>query len=517
MQIDEFNVVARELINDPKMSFHLRRHYMAALVESVLDYPALSDECQLALDKQIICDMFEGNAPYRPRYVLPDYTKALAQGLKFLELDPPDNLEDALAFLLIMYTQVPSITGYPVYVGDLDSLLLPFVDDVSDDQLHSSLRRFWISMDRMLPDAFVHTNIGPTDNRVARMILRLERELYQVVPNVTLKVDPDLTPDSLIEDGVRTVFENGKPHFVNHPMMVRDHGERYGVVSCYNSLKVGGGSHTMARLNLKEVALQHQGDTESFFSETLPRYAELNAELMEARIRYLVEESAYFEHDFLAVEGIIDLDNFSAMYGIYGMTECVNALMANAGSQAKYGHDAEANELAYRITRALADFVNTRPQPYCEGNGGYALLHSQSGIDTDLEVSAGTRIRIGDEPEMFEHISAVAPHHEHFPAGISDIFHVEDTARRNPKAMVDIIRGAFSTGMRDFTFNLSTNGFIRITGYMVRKSDVACFADSGGRHGSTTFGAGAVENSHVEDRKVKRVGVRERSPSRPPE
>ena len=513
MQMEEFKTKAQEVVTDPKMSFHQRRHYMAYLAESSLDYPEISDDCTDALEKQIICDLFEGNAPYRPRYLLPDYQKALAQGSKFLELEPPTDFDDALTFLLILYTQVPSITGYAVYLGDLDSLLMPYVADVSDEHLYKSLRRFWISLDRMLPDAFVHTNIGPHDNRVARMILRLERELYQVVPNVTLKVDPDITPDSLIEDGVLTVFENGKPHFVNHPLMTRDLGDEYGVVSCYNSLKKGGGSHTLVRMNLREVALQHSGDTASFFQTTLPRFAELTAELTEARIRFLVEEAKFYEHDFLAVEGLIDIDNFSAMYGIYGLAECVNILLANEGRDATYGHDQEANDLSYRITKAVSEFVENRPMPYTEGNNGRCFLHSQSGIDSDIEVSAGTRIPIGTEPSMFEHIEAVAPHHDFFAAGVSDIFHVEETARRNPKAMVDIIRGAFSKGMRDFTFNLTTNGFIRITGYLVRKSDVAAFDEEGGRHSSTLFGAGSVENSHVEDRAVKRVGVRERTPA----
>ena len=56
------------------------------------------------------------------------------------------------------------------------------------------------------------------------------------------------------------MFSTGKPHFVNHEMMVRDLGPEYGVASCYNSLKAGGGSHTLTRLNLKEVALRHEGD-----------------------------------------------------------------------------------------------------------------------------------------------------------------------------------------------------------------------------------------------------------------
>ncbi len=515
MNMEEFRTRARDIVNDPNLTFHQRKHYLAGLAENALEYPELSPEAAEALNKQIICDLFEGSAPYRGRYILPDYGKALQNGSEHLELDPPADLDEALNFLLIIYTQVPSITGYPVYLGDFDKILAPYVDGVSDEDLYKKLRLFWIALDRMLPDAFVHTNLGPQDSRIARAIFRIEREVLQVVPNISLKVDPDITPDEMLLDAVHTVFETGKPHFVNHPLMVRDLGEEYAAVSCYNSLKIGGGSHTLNRLNLKEVALLHQGDAASFVDETLPHYVELNAELMEARIRYLVEEAGFFDHDFLAVEGLISLDRFSAMYGVYGLAEAVDLLMESAGKEGRYGHDEEANELSYRIVEKVSNLVADRPMPYCEGNDGRAFLHSQSGIDSDLEVTAGTRIPIGEEPEMFEHIKAVAPHHDRFPAGISDIFHVEDTVRRNPSAMVDIIRGAFGEGMRDFTFNLATNGFIRITGYLVRKCDVEQFDEQGARHGSTTFAAGSVKNSQVTERTVKRVLSRETSPRAP--
>ena len=517
MQIDELRTRVRQIVEDPTLSFHLRRHYLAYAAEEALPYPELSPDTAEALNKRIICDLLEGPAPYRARYILPNYAKALANGSEFLELDPPETFDDALNFLLILYVNVPSITGYTVYLGDLDRLLTPFIDDVSDDHLYAALRRFWIALDRILPDAFVHTNIGPEDGRVARAILQIDRELLQVVPNITLKVDPDATPDELIEEAVHTVFETGKPHFVNDPLMIRDLGPEYGVVSCYNSLRVGGGAHTLVRLNLKEVALVHSGDLDSFFAETLPRYSEMNAELIEARIKYLVEEAKFFEHDFLAAEGIIELDRFSAMYGVYGLAEAVNVLMANDGKAGRYGHDDEANQLSYRIIREIADFVANRPMPYCEGNGGRCLLHSQAGIDIDVDVSVGTRIPIGDEPEMFEHIACVAPHHDLFGAGVSDIFHVEETVRSNPAAMVDIIRGAFSEGMRDFTFNLDSNGFIRITGYLVRKSDLEDFDTAGARHGSATFAAGAMKNAPVTGRTIKRVVSREHRPSGTPQ
>lgn len=504
METSELQARVRATVEDPRLTYRQRVQALATLAEESLDYPPLSAACRAALDKQVVCDLFEGHAPYRPRYVLPDYAVLLRHGSAFLELDPPRDLDEALTTLLVAYTQVPSITGYPVYLGDLDVLLAPFVDDVDDEELHRKLRLFWISLDRMLPDAFVHANLGPEDSRVGRTVLRLERELRQVVPNLTLKVDPELTPDDYVLDAVRTVFACGKPHFVNHPMMVGDLGTRYGVVSCYNSLKVGGGSHTLVRLNLKEVALRHSGDLEAFFSRTLPEFAELNAELIEARVRYLVEHARFFEHSWLVEEGLVDLRRFSAMYGVYGLAECVGWLMSLQGSDARYGHDAEADALARRVVETLAALVADRPIPYCEGNGGRAFLHSQSGIDSDVDVTAGTRIPIGTEPPLLEHLATVAPHHRHFPAGVSDVLHFDETAVRNPEAVLDVVRGGFAVGMRDVTFNLDSNDFVRITGYLVRKSDLAK-VEEGVRHASTVLGAGSEVQSHVTSRAVKRV------------
>lgn len=187
-------------------------------------------------------------------------------------------------------------------------------------------------------------------------------------------------------------------------------------------------SRTLPRLNLAEAVLRHDGPVEAFFATTLPHYVEMTAELMETRIRFLVEESGFYEHDWLVQEGLISLDRFSAMFGLYGR----------------------------------------------------AMLHSQSGIDSDVGVTAGTRIPIGSEPDLYQHLAAEAPHHELFAAGVSDILHFNETAVRNPEAVVDVIRGAFVQGMREFTFNLDSNDFIRITGDLVRKSDPAD-VDTGAR------------------------------------
>jgi YjjI family glycine radical enzyme len=502
----EFRSLVRHVVDDPALTYRQRIQQLAGLAENALDPPAVSDACAQALDKRVICDMYEGNAPYRPRYVLPDYAVALRNGSAFLELPPAQDLDEALAFLLILYTQVPSITGFPVYLGDVDALLAPYVDGVSDEELYRRLRLFWISLDRMFPDAFTHTDLGPDDSRVGRTVLRLERELLQVVPNLTLRVDPQRTPDDYLLDAVRTVFACGKPHFVAHPLMTRDLGERYAAVSCYNSLKIGGGSHTLVRLNLKEAVLKHDGGADSFLATTLPTYVELTAELAAARIRHLVEEAGFYEHSWLVHEGLISLDAFSAMFGIFGLAEAVDLLRErDGGTDAHYGKDKAANELSYRIVERVAALVASRPMPYCEGNGGRCFLHSQSGIDLDQGVTAGTRIPVGTEPPLVDHLLAVAPHHQWFASGVSDVLAFDDTARRNPQAVVDVIRGAFAVGMRDFTFNLDSNDFIRITGYLVRKSDLAMLPAEGARHSSTYLAAGSVANSHVTERAPKRV------------
>lgn len=506
MEISDFRHRARLLVDSDTLTYRQRVHALAGLAEEALDPPKVSAACEAALEAGLIDDLQEGHAPYRPRYLLPDYGRALSQGSAFLQLDAPTDLHEAVAFLLSMYSQVPSITGYPVYLGDVDRLLEPYAAAYDDVELRRLLKLMWVTIDRALPDAFTHANLGPEDGRVVRAILSLERELLQTVPNLTIRVDRDVTPDSLLHDAVQTVFACGKPHFVNHSMMVRDLGVGYGVVSCYNSLKVGGGSHTLVRLNLAESARQHSGDLDTYLGTTLPAHVALNAELMAARIRSLVEQARFYDHSWLVDEGLVALDRMSAMFGVFGLAECVDHLVASAGGTGRYGHDADATALGWRIVARAHELVEATPMPYCEGNGGRAFLHSQAGMDYDSGVTAGTRIPIGTEPALHEHLLAVAPMHTHFPSGVSDILHFDETAVRNPQAVVDVIRGALEVGMRDVTFNLDSNDFIRITGYLVRKSDLATLAETGiARHASDALAAGSVANSHVTQRRVKRV------------
>lgn len=487
--MDQLGSAARSVVTSDKLGYRQRLVQLAMLGEDTIPYPKVSAAADDAMAAGLISDLHEGHAPYRPRYVLPDYSVALRNGSEYLELDAPTDLDEAVDFLQILYHHVPSITTYPVYFGDIDSLLLPFLDEGWDDaRLDRAIRRLWRFLDRTIPDAFAHANIGPVDSRIARSVLRVDSQLAQVVPNLTLKWDPASSGDELALAAAHAIAAVNKPHIANHPMIAADFPEGYGVVSCYNTLPLGGGAHTLVRLNLAESGRRHDGDIGSYLDVALPDHAELAFEVIEARIRFLVEEARFYDHSFLVGEGLIHPERFSAMFGVFGVAELVEGLLPGA----RYGHDPEAADLAHRVADRLAALVAARHLPHCRN--GRAMLHAQSGISEDVGITAGARVPIGTEPELIDHIETVAPHHRHFESGISDIFALESSARANPEAIVDLTRGAFAHGMREMTFNVEGCDLVRVTGYMVRLSDIERLRAEGSRINSTVLGAESVEN-----------------------
>jgi len=144
-------------------TFFVNSHYFYTLL-NVLNIDA---EIKNYFDKKIICDLFEGNAPFRPRYILPDYEKFMSNGSKFLELKPPKNIYEAINNLLILYKHTPSITTYPVFLGNLDTLLEPFITNETSD--YEAIKLFLTHIDRTLTDSFVHANIGPLETKAGRV------------------------------------------------------------------------------------------------------------------------------------------------------------------------------------------------------------------------------------------------------------------------------------------------------------------------------------------------------------
>ena len=365
----------------------------------VLDLPEGLDELlNVPIDRKCICDLSEGHAPMRPRYIIPDYAKFLKEGSKFLQLDPPTDLYEALNSLMIFYKHVPSVTNYPVYVGQLDELLEPYIDTVDEAQAKKMLKLFLTQMDRTILDSFSHANIGPRETKAGRLLLEAEKELENAVPNLSFKYDEDITSDDFALKAIDCAMHSAKPSFANHKMFKSELGENYVIASCYNGLLLGGGAYTLCRLVLGNIAKRAK-NIKDFKERELPYVLDIMDRYMDARIKFEVEESGFFENNFLAKEGFIHRDRFSGMYGLVGLADCVNILFEKEGIKGRFGHDETANDLGVEIMEIIKEFNLNHKNKYCEGTNGHFLLHAQVGLAEDENVTPGTRIPIGEEPE----------------------------------------------------------------------------------------------------------------------
>ena len=241
------------IIKNETLTYNQQILQLAGQAESTLNVLNIDEETKNLLDKEIICTMFEGNAPYRPRYIIPNYEVLMEKGCKFLDLEPPTDIWEATNSLLILYKHVPSITSYPVYLGNIDTLLEPFVKD--EEEAYKAIKLYLKHIDRALTDSFVHANIGPIDTKAGRLILKAMKDLQCAVPNLTVKYDKDLTSKEFAKLCAQTALVTAKPSFANHKMDVIDFGtENYALASCYNGFIIGGGGYTLVRLVLSRLA-----------------------------------------------------------------------------------------------------------------------------------------------------------------------------------------------------------------------------------------------------------------------
>lgn len=492
---------------DPTSTHEQRVTYLARKAENmltVLDEPAELDELMRCdIETRCICNLFEGDAPYRPRYICVDFEKFLKQGSDFLQLGPAKDFYEALTYLMILYRNIPSITNYPVFIGDLDELLGPFITDLSDEEVKKQLRLWLTTVDRTILDSFCHADIGPKASRFGYLLMEVEAELENAVPNLTMRVSKD-TPDEFILAGVKCALKSAKPSFANDAMFRGELGDDYCIASCYNGLYKGGGSYTLSRLILSNIAKKAK-NIEDFEKNVLPHVCEVMAEYMDARIKFLVEESGWFENSFLAKEGLVHRDRFTAMFGMVGLAECVNNLLLKEGCNERFGHSEKADALGVEIMNIINDFNNNHFNPYCECTQGHFLLHAQVGIDSDHDCSPGTRIPIGEEPDdLFMHLENINKFQKYFPSGTGDIFPIDLTVHNNPEFVLDIIKGSMQKDIRYISFYASDSDVFRVTGYLVKKSELAKL-DKGEnvRQNTTGLGLGAVKNCKVLDRRVR--------------
>ncbi len=473
---------------------------LASLAESMVTPIELSEAEKEYVSEKIICTMYEGNAPYRPRYVIVDFDKFMSNGSDFLGLKPPQNIWEAVNYLLILYKNIPSITSMPVYLGNIDYLLEKFIKDEKEAEF--AIRMFLIHIDKTIPNSFCHANLGPDETRAGRIILKLTKELNLAVPNITIKVGKNMPEDFMIE-ALDCSMYTAKPSFANDEIFRKDFGGNYAIASCYNGLRIGGGSYSLVRVILSNLAKKALSINE-FFDVLLPNAVELTASVMDKRVRFIVEESGFFESNFLAREGLIKQDNFTAMFGMVGLAECVNLLFEKEGLKGRFGHSEEADELGLKIIGQIDGLLKTHKALYCKATNDCYVMHAQVGISDDCSISPGCRIPIGEEPDLFEHIMQSGAFHKFFPSGIGDIFVFDQTYKKTPKALLDILKGSFANGLRYISFYCQDSDVVRISGYLVKKSEIAKLKKAEAvLNDATALGKEAEDNLKVMDRKIR--------------
>ena len=493
---------ALRTIKDQTLTYHQQLIGLAGAAESTLNVLNIDTETRKLIEDNIICTLHEGNAPYRPRYIVPDYELLMEKGCSFLQLEPPKDIWEAINNLLIFYKHVPSITSFPVYLGNIDTLIDPFIKD--ECEARKAINFFLKHIDRTLTDSFVHANIGPKATEAGRLILEEMQKLQCAMPNLTAKLDLDITGEEFAKLCASTALNTAKPSFANHKQYVADFkNEDYAIVSCYNGFHIGGGGYTLQRLLLSKLA-QSADSIEDYIENKLPWAAKKLLSYIDERIRFLVEESAFFKSSFLVKEGFIKKELFTGMFGIVGLAEAVNYLLKAEAQKDRFGHSEEANELGMKIITKLSEVISGHKSPYVDCFDGNHVLHAQVGIDTDFDISPGCRIPVGEEPELFEHIIRSAPFHKYFYSGIGDIFVFEDTYQKHPEALVDVVKGAFSSGIRYLSAYGSGCDVVRVTGYLVKRSEVERLENGEAvMNNATVFGLGAKNKSKALDRRIR--------------
>ncbi|MGL5978043.1 MAG: YjjI family glycine radical enzyme [Erysipelotrichaceae bacterium] len=495
---------AYDIVTNTGLTYQQMMVQLAQLGESSDDHIAFNPAYIQAKADGYLCDLNEGVLPFRPRYICVDFERFFQQGSEFLGLGAPTSLLEATTNLQILYKHIPSITSFPVYLGNLDVLLEPYVLKTDLDFAKEILRNFLLQIDRTLTDSFVHANIGPYETVTGKLLLELTEEMQLAIPNLTLKYDAEKTSLDFAMQCAGTMLRTAKPSFANDKMFTSEWGENYAIASCYNGLLIGGGGYTLPRMKLYEIATRAH-NIEEFLVDVLPYYVNLQLEFMDQRVRFLVEESAFFKSNFLVTEGLLSQERFTGMFGLVGLAECCNYLL-NISDKAKgYGHFDGAHQLGEIIMNKIQTLVYAHKAPYCEASEGHYLLHAQVGIDTDGNNDApGVRVPIGYEPAMFEQIMVATRFHKYFPTGCGDIFTFDDTWKNSERALVQIIQGAHASGMRYFSGYLGDCDVVRVTGYLVKRSELAKL-DRGEQslNQVSIFGKGARDNASALSRMVQ--------------
>lgn len=498
-----------EVVTSKGLTYQQKLFNIANVAERLLDPRDIlgyTEEEMEYVENHMICDLNEGYAIYRPRYIVPDYSVLLEKGCEFLDIKPPTDLDELIDSLLILYTHVPSITSFPVFIGDLDKLMEPFITD--EEQDYKKIKRFLNHVDKAIPDSFCHANIGPEKTKAGELILRAVIELENPTPNMTIRYDKDITPRDFALKAAEACLRVSKPSFSNNKKYCGDVGD-HRIVSCYNALPNGGGAYTLPRLRLGTI-VKGVNSMEELLNDRLPRVTKAMATMIDKRIKFLVEESNFFQTSFLVKEGYIARENFSAMFGIVGLADAVNYMLKLEGINETYGTSKRGDEIGHAILEVVNNIANSHEAVYCERTNNRYLMHAQVGAslsEEDYDNTPAHRVKVGQEPILPIHIRQAVPFHEYFTSGTGDLFALDQTYLNKLDAVLDIIEGAFASGARYITTYLHNTDLIRVTGYLVKKSD-AMKAGNGEAvlRDTDILGYGSNDRAHVFERRVRQDG-----------
>ncbi|MCI6271707.1 MAG: YjjI family glycine radical enzyme [Erysipelotrichaceae bacterium] len=494
------------VITSNNLTYHQKLMCLGNSAERLFDPRELlgyTDEEWEYINNQMICDLNEGYAIYRPRYIIPDYEVYINNGCKFLSLPAPTDLDEALDGLLILYTHVPSVTTYPVFIGHLDTLLDRFVTNEDTDYI--KIKRFLNHIDKMIPDSFCHANIGPKETLAGRLILKAIIELQNPTPNMSIKYNKETTSREFAELAAKACLLVSKPSFANDEYYKSDLGD-YALASCYNALPLAGGAYSLTRLRLGTIAKAVKS-ADDMVNNLLPKVAKLALSTMDKRHKFLVEKSNYFNVDFLTKEGFIKRENFTSMIAIVGLADAVNFILNLEGLNETFGKSKRGDEIATAILDKLKEVNDAHTGVYVERTNNHYLLHAQVGAglhDEDKNNTPAHRVKVGQEPMLLEHLKQSAPFHKYFPSGTGDLFAFDQTYTDHLDAVVDIIDGAFALGYRYITTYLKNTDLIRVTGYLVKKSEVEKYRKGEAVLRDTTwYGSQTDDNAQVFDRSLR--------------
>ena len=159
-----------------------------------------------------------------------------------------------------------------------------------------------------------------------------------------------------------------------------------------------------------------------------------------------------------------------------------------------------------RVMDALKANVESFTSAYSADWDHKFMLHAQVGAEGDDGTSPGARIPIGEEIGLYDHLRQAGLYHKYFPTGVGDIFPFDSTSTRNPAAILDVFKGAFRVGMRYISTYEEDGETIRVTGYLVKKSEIERYKNGEQVVNETIGGSyNSKEFAKTFDRKVRTV------------